>query len=151
MRERDETRVGEGRGGRRRRGRVDDDGEGDGETGEGRGVRTFRWVTSAWEDEEAPRGYVETLEWINDALAETLARARARRDDDDDDGEGGWERGRGREGGGWGGEDGGVARERDEHRSVVERPAGAGSIGGGERRRRRRDAEKRRVKRDVKK
>lgn len=64
-------------------------GEGTGKRARGGGVRTFRWVTSAWEDEEAPRGYVETLEWINDALAETLARARARRDDDDDDGEGG--------------------------------------------------------------
>ena len=60
-----------------------------GKRARGGGVRTFRWVTAAWEDEEAPRGYVETLEWINDALAETLARARARRDDDDDDGEGG--------------------------------------------------------------
>lgn len=64
-------------------------GRGTGKRARGGGVRTFRWVTSAWEDEEAPRGYVETLEWINDALAETLARARARRDDDDDDGEGG--------------------------------------------------------------
>ncbi len=64
-------------------------GERTGKRARGGGVRTFRWVTSAWEDEEAPRGYVETLEWINDALAETLARARARRDDDDDDGEGG--------------------------------------------------------------
>lgn len=64
-------------------------------------MRTFRWVTSAWEDEEAPRGYVETLEWINDALAETLARARARRDDDDGEG-GGKEDEGGREGEGVG-------------------------------------------------
>ena len=106
-------------------------GRGTGKRARGGGVRTFRWVTSAWEDEEAPRGYVETLEWINDALAETLARARARRDDDDGEG-GGKEDEGGREGEGVGvGKDGGVARERDEHRSVVERPAGAGSIGGG--------------------
>ena len=39
---------------------------------------TFRWVTSAWDDEEAPRGYVETLEWINEALAERAARRDAR-------------------------------------------------------------------------
>ena len=77
-------------------------GGGTGKRARGGGVRTFRWVTSAWEDEEAPRGYVETLEWINDALAETLARAR--RDDDDDDGEGG---GKEDEGGGGGGGAGG--------------------------------------------
>jgi len=39
---------------------------------------TFRWVTSAWDDEEAPRGYVETLEWINEALTERAARRDAR-------------------------------------------------------------------------
>ena len=45
----------------------------------GGGEVTFRWVTRAWDDEEAPRGYVETLEWINEALAETRGAA-ARRD-----------------------------------------------------------------------
>ena len=47
--------------------------------GGGEGEVTFRWVTRAWEDEEAPRGYVETLEWINEALVETRGAA-ARRD-----------------------------------------------------------------------